>query len=148
MIGCETGIYSQCPHGASGNMGYDTTVSTGSGNYSTQFKFPKFHPDSGLVTCARLLLTITDRVAMALENNVNSPAVNCHCEIELSKDGYNFSDIHSMPKNSDHTYKFIYTAGKDKKRNYFLRIKQVYPDRCTRFSEIKSINRKIQINQK
>ena len=44
-----------------------------------------------------------------------------------------------MPKNPDHTYKFIYATGRDKKRNYFFRIKQVYSNGYTRFSEIKSI---------
>jgi hypothetical protein len=45
--------HSHCPNGETpGNHACDTTVSTGSGNYSTQIKFPRFHPDSSLITCA------------------------------------------------------------------------------------------------
>src|ERR1700733_4437884 len=52
--------FSQCASGpVSLGKSYDTTVSTGSGNYATVFKFPKFRPDSGMVTCVRLILTIT-----------------------------------------------------------------------------------------
>lgn len=68
--------HTQCPGGYQpGALAYDTTVSTGSGNYSTQFKFPKFSPDSGVLTCIQVCITITGRVTMALENNVNSPAI-------------------------------------------------------------------------
>lgn len=58
-----------------GDVAYDTTVSTGSGNYSTQFSFPKFDPANGMVTCVKLCLTITGRVSMNLENNVNAAAI-------------------------------------------------------------------------
>src|SRR5271169_7130366 len=68
-------LLAQCPGGyVSGAVAYDTTVSTGSGNYLTQFSFPKFNPQNGMVTCVKLCLTITGRVSMLLENNVNSPA--------------------------------------------------------------------------
>ena len=67
--------YSQCPGGViPGNLAYDTTVSTGSGNYNTQFSFPKFDAQMGMVTCVKVCLTITGYVSMFLENNVNSPA--------------------------------------------------------------------------
>lgn len=70
---CNT--YAQCPGGyVPGGVAYDTTVSTGSGSYSTVFKFPKFNPDSGLLRCIRVCITITGRVTMALENNVTNPA--------------------------------------------------------------------------
>ncbi len=291
MIVCETKNYFQCPNGnISGNATHNTTVSTGSGNYSTQFKIPKFHPHNGLLTCVRFYLTIAGRVTMALENNVNSPAaynmnytrndiltnpglaspltkqvsanygpynldvsdgisfwgpdfvsigpdtvlrsesvcrtlndcisllqsygvdpvaynyliqegaaltgsgdylfsvatrgsvnyrskycycplfilplsvyqifitkldpgkaeikwsafdesnMNYHYEIKSSHDGYNFSNIHSLSKNvSGHDYKFIYAAERNKKHNYFFRIKQVYSSGYTRFSELKSV---------
>src|ERR1700730_11564976 len=67
--------YAQCPWGfASSSVAYDTTVTTGSGNYSTQFKFPKFNPQKGMVVCVKLCVTITGIVNMKLENNVTSPA--------------------------------------------------------------------------
>ncbi len=67
-------LNAQC-HGSviPGDVAYDTTVSTGSGNYSTVFSFPKFDPSNGMVTCVKLCLTITGRVSMFLENNVNAP---------------------------------------------------------------------------
>jgi hypothetical protein len=75
MITLKNHLAAQCQGGyVPGAVAYDTTVSTGSGNYSTEFKFPKFQPDSGLLTCVRLCITITGRVSMLLENNVNSPA--------------------------------------------------------------------------
>lgn len=52
---------------------FDTTVTTGSGNYETFFKFPKFHPDSGMVTCVKLTMSITGNNSMFLENHVSSP---------------------------------------------------------------------------
>src|SRR5690606_6895027 len=48
------------------------TVATGSGNYQTLLTFPKFHPDSGMVTCVRLIMTITGVARLNLENYVNA----------------------------------------------------------------------------
>ena len=68
--------YAQCPHGyVPSGVAFDTTVSTGSGNYATQFSFPKIDPQDGMVICVKLCLTITGRVSMFLENNVTSPAI-------------------------------------------------------------------------
>lgn len=68
--------YSQCSgSGTPGAVAYDTTVTTGSGNYNTVFSFPKFDPTNGMVTCVKLCLTITGRVSMLLENNVTASAI-------------------------------------------------------------------------
>jgi Secretion system C-terminal sorting domain len=68
--------YAQCPHGyVPSGVAFDSTVSTGSGNYATQFSFPKIDPQNGMVICVRLCLTITGRVSMFLENNVTSSAI-------------------------------------------------------------------------
>lgn len=53
--------------------GFDTTVTTGGGNYESFFTFPKFHPDSGMVTCVRLTMTMTGIVRKSIENYVNAP---------------------------------------------------------------------------
>jgi hypothetical protein len=75
LLFCNDRIFAQCPGGTvAGEVAYDTTVVTGSGNYSTQFSFPKFDPQNGMVTCVKVCLTITGRVTMFLENNVNSAA--------------------------------------------------------------------------
>lgn len=66
--------YSQCLNGFEPTgKSFDTTVSTGSGNYETIFRFPKFHPDSGMVTCVRLIMTITGVATLDIENRVNAP---------------------------------------------------------------------------
>ena len=52
---------------------FDTTVATGSGNYETILTFPKFHPDSGMVTCVKLIMTITGVARLDIENRVNAP---------------------------------------------------------------------------
>lgn len=69
-------LYAQCSGSViPGDVAYDTTVSTGSGNYNTLFSFPKFDPANGMVTCVKLCLTITGRVSMLLENNVTAAAI-------------------------------------------------------------------------
>ncbi|MER3497532.1 MAG: hypothetical protein C4308_02260 [Chitinophagaceae bacterium] len=73
-IACNTSWSQSCPNGFISTQAFDTTVYTGSGNYSTDFVFPKFSPDSGVLRCVRMCITITGRVTMALENNVNSAA--------------------------------------------------------------------------
>ncbi len=76
MLSPHSNALAQCPHGyVPSGVAFDTTVSTGSGNYATQFSFPKIDPQNGMVICVKLCLTITGRVSMFLENNVTSPAI-------------------------------------------------------------------------
>jgi len=67
-------IFAQCASGyVPTGKSYDTTVTTGSGNYETLFTFPKFRPDSGFVTCVKLTMTITGAIeALYFENNSSS----------------------------------------------------------------------------
>lgn len=60
----------QCSGGQpSGQTAFDTTIMFGSGIVSTQVKFPKFDPSTGMVTCVRLCVTIRGIVdTVALEN--------------------------------------------------------------------------------
>jgi hypothetical protein len=63
-----------------------------------------------------------------------------HYEVQLSKNGIDFSTIYTMDKNfSGEDYKYIYTAGKSDNPEYFFRIKQVYSNGYPRFSEVKSV---------
>jgi hypothetical protein len=68
-------IYAQCPGGEiPGSTAYDTTIAFGSGIVSTDVKFPKFNPQSGMVTCVRLCVTIKGIIdTVALENFTNAP---------------------------------------------------------------------------
>jgi hypothetical protein len=62
--------YSQCPNGqVAGSTAYDTTIRFGAGIVATQFKFPKFDPHTGMVTCVNLCVTIKGIIdSVALEN--------------------------------------------------------------------------------
>lgn len=67
--------YSQCPNGQpAGSTAYDTTIKFGAGIVSTQFKFPKFDPNTGQVTCVNLCVTIKGIIdSVALENFSSAP---------------------------------------------------------------------------
>jgi hypothetical protein len=67
--------YSQCPNGQTpGSTAYDTTIKFGAGIVATQFKFPKFDPQTGMVTCVNLCVTIKGIIdSVALENFSSAP---------------------------------------------------------------------------
>jgi len=67
--------YSQCPNGQpAGSTAYDTTIKFGAGVVATQFKFPKFDPNTGMVTCVNLCVTIKGIIdSVALENFSSAP---------------------------------------------------------------------------
>ena len=75
MIAVFNRGYSQCPNGqAPGSTAYDTTIKFGAGIVATQFKFPKFDPQTGLVTCVNLCVTIKGVIdSVALENFSSAP---------------------------------------------------------------------------
>jgi hypothetical protein len=61
--------FSQCHLDSLNKLSCDTTPFTGRGSYPTDFKFPKFSADSGLLGCIKMCITITGRVTMTFENN-------------------------------------------------------------------------------
>jgi hypothetical protein len=68
--------YSQtCPDGSpQGGTAYDTTIAFASGVTSTEVKFPKFNPATGMVTCVRLCIRITGIVdTLAMQNFASTP---------------------------------------------------------------------------
>jgi hypothetical protein len=67
--------YSQCPNGQpTGTTAYDTTIKFGAGIVATQFQFPKFDPNTGMVTCVNLCVTIKGIIdSVALENFSSAP---------------------------------------------------------------------------
>lgn len=75
LIFCSQFSYAQCPGGqVPGATAYDTTIAFGSGIVSTDVKFPKFDPQTGMVTCVRLCVTIKGIIdTVALENFTNAP---------------------------------------------------------------------------
>jgi len=63
---------------------------------------------------------------------------NYRYEVEVSRDGYHFSSVGSLPLNpASADYNFLYVVGDNSQGRYFFRIKQVYSNGYTRFSEIK-----------
>jgi len=60
----------QCPNGQpGGSTAFDTTIAFGAGVVATQVKFPKFDPQTGMVTCVNLCVTIKGIIdTVALEN--------------------------------------------------------------------------------
>jgi hypothetical protein len=62
--------------------------------------------------------------------------------IEMSKDGKSFSSIGELPRNAnnnDELYKFIYTTRSTESGMFFFRVKQLYSNGYTRFSNVKQI---------
>jgi len=74
MLYCFGQGYAQCPNGQpGGSTAFDTTIAFGSGIVSTQVKFPKFDPHTGMVTCVNLCVTIKGIIdSVALENLSNT----------------------------------------------------------------------------
>ncbi|MCG2617909.1 choice-of-anchor E domain-containing protein [Terrimonas sp. NA20] len=65
----------QCPGGyVPSGIAFDTTINFTDGNHSSVIKFPKFDGTTGMVTCARLSMTISSTLNfMYFENRDNFP---------------------------------------------------------------------------
>lgn len=63
-----------CPGGGTaGGTAFDTTIAFASGITTTDVKFPKFDPQTGMVTCVRLCITITGVIdSLAMQNFAGS----------------------------------------------------------------------------
>ena len=70
----------------------------------------------------------------------DNPNANYHYEIEMSRNGNNFTSIGTQSKTEleANGYKFLYTATSGS-GNYYFRVKQIYTSGYTRFTDIKSI---------
>lgn len=71
----------------------------------------------------------------------DDPAKNYRHYIEVSNDGQHFSTVSEVAKaaSADHIYKYVYTAWNNPGVRYF-RIKQVFENGYTRFTEIRSVD--------
>lgn len=65
--------FGQCPGGyVPSGIAFDTTISFTDGSHSSVIKFPKFDPSVGMVTCAKLTMTISSTLNfMYFENRDN-----------------------------------------------------------------------------
>ncbi len=72
--------YAQCPDGQpAGGTAYDTTILLPAGLVSKEVKFPQFDPQSGMVTCVRLCVTIKGIIdTVALQNYSSSAQVGSY----------------------------------------------------------------------
>ena len=62
-----------CPQGyIADSLGYDTTINFSSGRVTRQIKFPKFDPTSGMVTCAKLTMTMTGTLNTLQFENIDN----------------------------------------------------------------------------
>ena len=70
MLAAVQSINAQCPDGQpEGGTAYDTTILIPAGIVSKSVKFPQFDPQTGMVTCVRLCVTIKGIVdTVALQN--------------------------------------------------------------------------------
>lgn len=67
--------FGQCPGGyVPSGVAFDTTITFTDGNHNSVIKFPKFDPTVGMVTCAKLTMTISSTLNfMYFENRDNFP---------------------------------------------------------------------------
>lgn len=73
----SNGLYAQCPDGRpSGGTAYDTTILIPAGIVSKEVKFPQFDPQTGMVTCVNLCVTIKGVVDTVALQNFSSSAQN------------------------------------------------------------------------
>ena len=75
-----------------------------------------------------------------MDEGSDDGSTNYHYEVLVSNDGHNFSSVGSVQKNSTtDNYEYLYAVGAGNRGVYFFRIKQIWTNGYTRFSEVKSL---------
>lgn len=74
----------------------------------------------------------------------HDPTANYHYETEVSRDGSQFTPAGRVEKNAggNDLYQFIYTTGQQESGLFYFRIKQVYANGYSRFSDIRQVTLK------
>lgn len=87
---------------------------------------------------------ITDNSVKLNWSGFNDPSASYHYEAEMSRDGRQFSTVGTVAKNasSNDIYDFIYTTRQNESGEFFFRVKQVYANGYTRFSDVKQVSLK------
>lgn len=105
-------------------------------------------------TCPGYILPLNLRnfmVSRAADNKAklnwagfNDPGYSYHYEPEISRDGIHFSSVGTVPKNAsvNDIYDFTYITRHDESGEFFFRVKQVYANGYTRFSDVKQVTLK------
>lgn len=111
VVLCTNKTFSQCASGYTPTgKSFDTTVTTGSGNYETFFTFPKFRPDSGMVTCVKLTMKITGIIEQLYFEN-NSTSANNYSAEYVRRDSISGPGLNSPLTNSVNKTYGPYTLG-------------------------------------
>lgn len=87
---------------------------------------------------------MADNKAKLSWSGFNDPTANYHYETEVSRDGNQFTTAGRVEKNAgvNDLYQFIYTTGQQESGLFYFRIKQVYANGYSRFSDIRQVTLK------
>jgi hypothetical protein len=135
------------------NISAFTSITCTGGNYNSSIAtsaFVNFHFE--YCTCPPSVLPLNIRQFSATKltadkaelkwSGFDDPnSVYYHYEAQMSRDGHNFTSIGSLPKNTTNTdpYRLVYKAINGESGVYFFRIKQVYSNGYSRYSNIKPV---------
>jgi hypothetical protein len=86
-----------------------------------------------------LVNKIADNEAAISWSGVEEQNASYRYVVEVSRDGYNFSDAGEVARNSKEEYKYIYASRQNEKGAFFFRVKQVYSSGQTLYSAIKQV---------
>ena len=123
---------------------YNSTVATSA---IVRFRF-EYYTSPGYVLPLHLrnfaINKIADNSVKLNWSGFNDPSASYHYEAEMSRDGRQFSTVGTVAKNasSNDIYDFIYTTRQNESGEFFFRVKQVYANGYTRFSDVKQVSLK------
>lgn len=85
---------------------------------------------------------ITNTRAELKWSSYDNPSAYYHYEVEVSKNGRNFTSVGVVEKNTNSTepYRFLYDVPNGEEGVYYFRIKQVYSNGFVRFTAIRQIS--------
>jgi hypothetical protein len=134
------------------NISAFTSITCTGGNYNSSIStsaFVNFHFE--YCTCPPTVLPVNIRQFNVTKltpdkaelkwSGYDDPLYNYHYEAQMSRDGHNFVNIGSLLMNATNndSYRLVYTATNGETGVYFFRIKQVYSNGYTRFSNIREV---------
>ncbi len=129
-----------------------TNVSCTGGNYNSTVAtsaIVRFHFE--YCTCPGLVLAlnvhnfevtkIAGNKAKLRWSGFNDPGASYRYVTEISRDGMHFTDIGTVEKNAalNDWYDFVYTTRQHESGMFYFRVKQIYANGYTRFSEVRQL---------
>jgi hypothetical protein len=86
-----------------------------------------------------LVNKIADNKAAISWSGVEQENASYRYVVEVSRDGYNFSESGEVARNIKEEYKYIYASGQNEKGVFFFRLKQVYSSGQTLYTDTKQV---------